>query len=155
MTAGHIKRDNECPMQVKFALLADYAIISRDGKLSVLGIFDEINLATIPGVMPTPMNLVVSLTGEASEVGNSFDLELLLWDQDGNELFASQTEFELKQERSGLYPTHNTLIGLHGLRFNRAGDHSLIGKVNGEERRRVPIRVNQVQPPPPPVDESS
>ena len=76
-------------MQVKFALLADYAIISRDGKLSVLGIFDEINLATIPGVMPTPMNLVVSITGEASEVGNSFDLELLLWDQDGNELFAS------------------------------------------------------------------
>lgn len=136
-------------MQVKFALLADYAIIARDNKISLLGIFDQINLPQIPGAMPTPMYLAVSVEGEASEIGNSFNLELLLWDPDGNQVFASETEFTFADPQPSPRPTHNTLIGLHGLRFTQAGDHSLIVRVNGEERRRVPIRVNQIQPPPP------
>lgn len=155
LTRGGRDGENECLMHVKFALLSDYAIIARDGKLSVIGIFDEINLPQMPGVMPAPMYLVVSLTGEPSEIGSSFDLELLLWDPDGNELFASQTDFTFEKPQAGAYPAHNTVIGLHGLRFNRAGDHSLIVKVKGEERTRVPIRVRHVQPSPPPADQPS
>lgn len=155
LTRGCGSRENECLMQVKFALFSDYAILARDGKLSVLGIFDAINLPQIPGVMPTPMYVVVSLEGEISEVGNSFDLELLLWDADGHELFRSETEFTFTEPLPATHPTHNTVIGLHGLRFTSAGDHALIVNVNGEQRRRVPIRVNHVQPPPPPADQPS
>ena len=140
-------------MFVKFAVLADYAIISREGKLSVLGIFDQVNLPEIPGVMPTPMYLVVSLEGESSEMGSSFNLELLLWDEDGTRLFENQSDFTFKQVQPGMHPTHNTLIALHGLRFSREGDHSLVVSVGGEERRRVPIRVNRIRPSQPPAEE--
>ena len=39
-------------MKVRFAHLCDYAMVSREGKLSVLGIFTRITAAEIPAVHP-------------------------------------------------------------------------------------------------------
>ena len=132
---------NGCPMQVKLAALADYALVSRDGKLSILGIFDQVNLPALPFGLPQ-MWLVVSLEGEPSEIGRQFQLDLLLWDSDGNQLFAHENTFMfMPPNQPGLRSTHNEVIGLHGMRFNTAGDHSFIIRVNGEERRRLVLRV--------------
>jgi len=38
-------------MRVKLAVLADYASITREGKLNILGIFDEINPQQLPATL--------------------------------------------------------------------------------------------------------
>jgi hypothetical protein len=46
---------------VKLALLCDYALTSQDGKLSILGIFSQVNIAPLPGMSP-PFYVVTILT---------------------------------------------------------------------------------------------
>src|SRR5215217_3944288 len=45
-------------MEVKLAVLADYANVSQDGKLNIMGIFQEINAPSLPFPLPQ-MFLVV------------------------------------------------------------------------------------------------
>ena len=47
-------------MLVKLAVLADYANVTSDGKLNILGIFDRMNVLNLPAVHPQ-MNLVLRL----------------------------------------------------------------------------------------------
>ena len=39
-------------MDVTVAVLADYANVSQDGKLNIMGIFQEINPPMLPGLAP-------------------------------------------------------------------------------------------------------
>jgi hypothetical protein len=128
-------------MQVRFALVADYAVISQENKLSILGIFDEINPPVLPFVMPQ-MFLCASLQGEASEAGREFTMEVLLWDSDGNQIIATERPFRFAPAVRGR-TVHNEVMGVAGLPFSRAGDYGFIIRVNGEERHRVTLHVNE------------
>ena len=55
-------------MHVSFALFADAANISREGKLNILGVFDAIQVGSLPAVHPRA-NLVVRLKGGPDDVG--------------------------------------------------------------------------------------
>lgn len=39
-------------MDVNLALLADYANVSQDGKLNIMGIFQEVNPPVLPFALP-------------------------------------------------------------------------------------------------------
>jgi hypothetical protein len=128
-------------MQVRYALFADYAVVSIDQKISLIGLFDEINASTFPFQCP-PIFIAVSIQAESSESRN-WQLEILLWDEDGNSIFTRQTPITLPNpERAGATARHNEIMGVGGLLFSKAGDYSLIVKINGEERHRVVLRVN-------------
>ena len=145
LTAEAGQGDNECPMQVNFAVLADYAIVDRTNKLSVLGIFDQFNVSSFPFTIPQ-MFLVVSIAGEPSEAGRQFQLETLFWDPDGAQLFAHEAPFMFQpSDPPGVRSVYNAIIGLHGLVLRAAGNYSFIVRVNGEERARATVRAIQVQ----------
>jgi len=55
-------------MRVSFALFADAANLSQEGKLNILGVFDALQVATLPAVHPRA-HLVVHLKGTAADVG--------------------------------------------------------------------------------------
>ena len=55
-------------MNVRLAVLADYANVTGDGKLNILGIFDRINLLQIPAVHPQ-MHLVLRIEAHPSGIG--------------------------------------------------------------------------------------
>lgn len=128
-------------MRVKYAMLADYAIVSREGKISVLGVFDQINAPILPFNM-AQVYIVVGLEGETSEIGQEFTLELLLWDPDGTQIFALERPFTFQpQPNPWQRPIHNEIGAIGGLPFARAGPHSFIIRINGEERERVVLQV--------------
>lgn len=141
LTGCSSKKDNECPMRVKYAMLADYAMLSRDNKISVIGIFDEINAPVLPFTMPQ-MYVVVALEGEVSEIDQEFTLELLLWDPDGNSLFSLERHFTFAAKEPGQRPAHNEIGAIGGLPFATAGPYSFIIRVNNEERERLVLQVN-------------
>ena len=146
LTEGAVEKDNECPMKVTFALLADYAFITTDGKLGIVGVFDEFNAPSLPFNLP-PFFFVTRLDGEPTEAGTQFQLEILLWDQDGTQLFAHTSPLAFPPGRRPMARSSaNVVIGVMGLPITRAGDYSWIIMVNGEERGRLSFHVN---PPPP------
>ena len=69
-------------MQVKLAVLADYANVTAEGKLNILGIFDRINLVQVPAVHPQ-MHLVLRLEARAAERDRVHRVEIRLHDPQG------------------------------------------------------------------------
>ena len=55
-------------MNVTFALFADGANLSQEGKLNILGVFDAVQVATLPAVHPRA-HLVVHLKGSPVDAG--------------------------------------------------------------------------------------
>lgn len=53
-------------MNVSLALVADYANISREGKLNILGIFDRIAAQSVPAVH-SQMQLIMRLEADRAE----------------------------------------------------------------------------------------
>ena len=72
-------------MDVKFAVLADYASITREGKLNILGIFDVVNARGFPFALPL-FHLVASYESGAAEFRSDKNIEIVLCDEDGAEL---------------------------------------------------------------------
>ena len=56
-------------MHVTFALFADAANLSQEGKLNILGVFDALQVGTLPALHPRA-TLVVHLKGNALDVGS-------------------------------------------------------------------------------------
>jgi hypothetical protein len=130
-------------VEVPIAVLADYANISQEGKVNVLGIFSEINPPVLPFVLPQ-MYLIVSFEAGAAEIGMQKHFRITLLEQDGTELLALESEAVVPQPlRPGAHAYMNQVIGLSGITFDRPGDYAFQILVGGEEKRAVPLRVNE------------
>jgi len=130
-------------MNVKFALIADYASISREGKLSVSGIFDTIN----PPVLPFPLPIfyvVVSFEAGAAEYNTKKNVEIVLSDEDGNSLMKLPNELKIgRPQRGGDMVTANQIAAIAGFPFKKEGTYQFAILVNGETKTTVPLTINQ------------
>ena len=73
-------------MDISLAVLADYANISREGKLNIMGIFDVINASSFPTIHPQ-MQLVVRIEADALEARSQRRLQVVFEDEDGRQIF--------------------------------------------------------------------
>lgn len=72
-------------MDVVFAVLADAANVSQEGKLNILGNFANINASTFPARHPE-MQLVVRMEASPAEIGMQKKIEVKLLDVDGKQV---------------------------------------------------------------------
>jgi hypothetical protein len=130
-------------MDVTLAVLADYANVSQDGKLNVMGIFQEVNPPVLPFALPQ-MYLVVSFEAGPAEFGSVKDIRFALLDSDGNEMLALEGQAEVpRPQRPGSRAYINEVIGLNGITFQHPGDYGFSVLVAGETRETVSLHVNQ------------
>jgi hypothetical protein len=80
-------------MHVSFALFADAANLSQEGKLNILGVFDAVQVATMPTVHPRA-TLVLRLKGTSSDIGRH-TVSLRWLNPAGSELWSSVGELEV------------------------------------------------------------
>ena len=113
-------------MKVTFMHLCDYAIVSRDGKLSLLGIRERIHAAVFPWPHPT-LFFVFQLQADSTDRGREFAVKVQCIDQDGNHLLEGVLPV---QPREGGEPwefqSHNQVMELHGFPFPRAGTYEFV-----------------------------
>jgi hypothetical protein len=83
-------------MHVRLAVLADYANVTGDGKLNILGIFARINLMQIPAVHPQ-MHLVLRIEAHPSELNRAYDVEIRLQDPAGLTIFEVKVRSSLEE----------------------------------------------------------
>ena len=131
-------------MEVKFAVLADHASITREGKLNVLGIFDVINAPTLPMSLPL-FFVVVSYEASAAEFDSTKRTEIVLCDEDGNRLLRLPQELKVTRPQiSGTMVTTNQIAGIVGCKFSKTGNYQFDILVNGDSKKTIPLRVNQL-----------
>jgi hypothetical protein len=130
-------------MEVKLAVLADFASVTREGKLNVLGIFQEISPPSLPTVLPI-CYVVVAYEAGPAEVGSDKNITLALQDADGAVSMQLEQNITVpvapRQGNRSLIHQINALIQLP---LEQSGDYQFVIMINGEEKSHIPFRVNE------------
>ncbi len=134
-------------MEVTFAHLADYASVSKEGKLSVMGIFENINVPDLPYVHPQ-MVLAFRIRLNYAEVGNEIPLRIECVDADGNRVFEAKATFQFgtaegRQARPGDQPALNQILGINGAKFTRTGTHNVNIFINDQLMAQIEFEVKR------------
>lgn len=133
-------------MEVALALLADYANVTKEGKLNLLGLFDRINASNLPWIHPQ-MQLVLSLEATPAEWDSSKKFEIKLLDADGNTKLTIGSDLKVPRGQSGRNVLISSIIAINNLRFDTAGDYAFHILIGGDDKKTIPLRVNFVPRP--------
>ncbi len=135
-------------MEVAFAVFADAANLSQEGKLNVLGVFDALQVGAIPAVHPRA-HLVVHLKGSAADVGRH--TVTLRWiNPGGSELWTSTGELNVGQPPGGVTEMDLPLIAQIDLPIDGAGSYHMTVSLDDKKSAEVPVQVRTaaaVRPP--------
>lgn len=131
-------------MEIKLAVLADFASITLEGKLNILGIFDEINSAQLPAAVPI-FYIVVSYEAGPAEFETEKVTQVVLSDADGKTMARLEQKLKVpRPTRPGSRSTVNQIGAIMGLSFPKAGDYQFAFLINDQEAKSICLRVNQV-----------
>ena len=130
-------------MHVSFALFADAANISREGKLNILGVFDAIQVGTLPAVHPRA-TLVVRLKGRPQDVG--VHVMTMRWlNPRGDELWTSNGQLDIQPPPPGTPEPGEMdlpLIAALDLPVDLAGAYTLQISLDDAPKHEVKLQVH-------------
>ena len=131
-------------MKAKLAVLAEYAGISKDNRLNILGIFEDISVRAFPATMPH-LYAVLSCQAEPTEYGRNLPIRVAFLDEDGNEILALEA---LTQVARPKHPSDRVIVNqiavLSFVQFRHPGNYRFLFSVEGEEIASIPLRADKV-----------
>lgn len=134
-------------MKITLAAIADYASISIEQKLHVLGVFDVIWSQSLPCIHPS-MFLIIRTSVEFEDRNSKQVLIVRLEHEDGGRLFEGKAEGEVGDVPAGESVSANMIFQLTMLKFDRAGRYSFVitDEGTGEELHRLPLAIRELPP---------
>jgi hypothetical protein len=132
-------------MHLTFALFADGANLSQEGKLNILGVFDAVQVGAFPTVHPRA-HLVVRLKGTRADVG--MHRVLLAWrNPEGNELWNSNGEINVGTPPPPVMELDLPLIAPIDLPLDMPGTYTMNILIDGERQAEVRLHVRDASSP--------
>jgi hypothetical protein len=128
-------------MHVTFALFADAANLSQEGKLNILGVFDALQVGSLPALHPRA-TLVVHLKGSPADAG-SHRVTLQWINPSGTELWSSDGELGVVPPPSGVVEMDFPLIAQLDLPLDAAGRYVMRVGLDGTTHAEVQVQVRQ------------
>jgi hypothetical protein len=132
-------------MHVTFALFADAANLSQEGKLNILGVFDAVQVGQLPTVHRNA-SLVMRLKGTTEDAG-SHTVTLRWVGPDGVELWNSQGELRVEVPVQGVGEMDLPLIASIDLPMEQPGAHAMHIALDDRPSATVPLHVRAALPP--------
>lgn len=132
-------------MDAVLAVAADYANVSSDGKLNIMGIFQEINPGAFPAAVPQ-MYLVISWDAGPAEFGSHKKVGITYMGPDPSQKVELETRIMVPETvRPGERAVFHQILDIKGLPILEHGPHALYVLSAGEEKARVPLYVREPQ----------
>jgi len=130
-------------MKLLLAKLCEYACKLENQRHSMIGIFDDIRLRSLPVDHPS-FYVCVQIEFDADEAGTDWQLEAIFLDPDGRQHFRAELQGKVPPADDSAVPVKLfAVIGAPPIRLEKPGDYRLDvlvnGKVIGEER--VPVFI--------------
>jgi hypothetical protein len=126
---------------VDFAVLADYALIDQQGKLSVLGIFQHVWVASFPAVHPRT-HLVLRVRGRRTEIGEH-RIRIRFVDEGGQELIGGEGTVQFGEPPAGVTEVEAGAVLVFDVPLPRPGLYSFEISM-AEQTLRVPLSASQI-----------
>src|SRR3954466_11044523 len=126
-------------MHVTFALFADAANLSQEGKLNILGVFDALQVATLPALDPRA-TLGGHRKGDHSDVGQPRVTPPWL-SPSGTELWSRAGELGIAAPPQGVVDMDFPLIAQLDLPLDLSGGYLRRAGLDGETHAEVPLQV--------------
>lgn len=127
-------------MKVRFAALADYSNVSREGKLNILGMFDIIHCLEFPAVH-NEMQLVLRFEADVSERGQQKNVEVRLINDRGDELLKLAGQLSVPMAQPGEFIISNQVLVFRSLTFPSPGDYQFDIYIDGTQAAGTPLKV--------------
>lgn len=130
-------------------LAADYANITGDGKLNVMGVFNDIYSFNFPARHPT-MHLVGKLSAELGEYDQTRNFTIKLLNEDGNQVFMDISgQFQIPKGERGRKPEVNLILELKDVVFPNPGIYQFVLLVEKDYKCDLSLYVNKIETPTP------
>ncbi|PIW63158.1 MAG: hypothetical protein COW13_02240 [Candidatus Omnitrophica bacterium CG12_big_fil_rev_8_21_14_0_65_50_5] len=132
-------------MNVTLAVLADYANVTKENKINILGIFDTIYSKVFPFVWHS-MQLVMKFEYPRAEADSTKNIIVKLMDEDGKTIFQVGGEFKLTKPQNNILTIQaNHFLILNSLRFEKPGNYQFSILVNEDAKKSIELKVIQVK----------
>ncbi|HEX5437901.1 MAG TPA: hypothetical protein VFW98_12125 [Gemmatimonadaceae bacterium] len=131
-------------MHVSFALFADAANVSQEGKLNVLGVFDSVHVAGFPAVHPRA-HLVVRLKGSHADVG-AHVVGLQWRNPQGTELWSTSGELNVGAPPIGTGEMDLPIIAALDLPLDGPGTYTMGIALDAVARTEIKLQVHAGAP---------
>lgn len=132
-------------MHVSFALFADAANISQEGKLNILGVFDAVHVAQFPALHPRA-TFVLRLKALPQDVG-THPLTLRWINPRGAELWTSDAELDIGAAPPGTRELDMPVIIQLDLPLDMLGDYRMAISIKGRDEASSILHVHGGAPP--------
>jgi hypothetical protein len=134
-------------MHVTFAMFADAANLSQEGKLNILGVFDALQVATLPTVHPRA-SLVVRLKGSRIESG-AHTVSLHWLNPAGIELWSSVGQLDVAAPPPNVSEMDMPLIANVDLPLDVPGAYTMRIALDSHPSADLTLQVRAPAPMPP------
>jgi hypothetical protein len=131
-------------MHISFAVFADGANLSQEGKLNVLGVFDALQVGGFPALHPRT-HFVLRLKGSIEDIGNH-RLTFRWINPSDEELWSSDGELNVAPGANPTFEMDLPVIAVIDLPLNAPGLYTMRVSLDGEPTADVRLFVSAVQP---------
>jgi hypothetical protein len=131
-------------LHLDFAIVADYALIDQQGKLSVLGMFQHVWLTSFPSVCPRT-HLVLRVRGRRTEIG-VHSIRIRFVDEAGTELLGGEGTVQFGEPPAGVVDVEAGAVLVFDVPLPRPGTYAFEISLDGEVATRVPLTAGYAQP---------
>ena len=126
-------------------MLADYALIDQQGKLSVLGLFQHVWVPHFPALHPRA-HLVLRVRGRRTEIGEH-TIRIRFVDTQGTKLVEGEGTVHFGEPPAGVTDVEAGAVLVFDLPLPQAGPYAFEISLDGGEEYRVPLTASQLPGP--------
>lgn len=131
-------------MEITLAVVADYANVSTEGKLNIMGVFDIVRTSMLPARIPQ-MRLVFMIEGHYAERDRHQDVEIVFQDSNGKTIMRLEGGFIFTGGVPGEPLVSQQVIEFTDVPLFTGGVHLFSIFVNNSLLRQVKLNVLLVE----------
>jgi len=130
-------------MHVQYVALCEQVILGNDGRPSLIGIFNDLQVGTIPFTLPR-LALAARILFTADEVARKHNVEVVMTDPSGQEIGRPGGEIALPQMPTGLESVAVDLpLQFDLFQVTSAGRYTFLLHVDGAPTAGVQLNIRQ------------
>lgn len=134
-------------IKIPLAVIADSANVSREGKLNILGIFQNIGANTVPATHPQ-ISLILTFQGERGDANSEHSVKIQMVSADGEVMMNIDAKLRFNMPPAGEHSVSvHQIFQFANITFKKFGAYDLNIFVNNEVRKTVSLNVIEMKPP--------